>query len=340
MKIILSFDYEVFFGPRTGNIHNCIEKPIEKLNEIAEEFGIRYCFFVDIGFLLRLEALEKTNNGLSSELKLLNNNLEKIASAGHEFQLHIHPHWENSNFSNGKWEIDYSSYRLHKFSDSEIESIVSRYSLKLREIADNNIIAFRAGGWSLQPFSRISKSLKKNGIIIESSVFKGGFSRTPIQNFDFRNAPGDNFWKFNHDPLEQDSHGHFVELPINSFNLYPDHYFRLMFLKLIQSKIHQSFGNGTPAKHSKKELLKLFYSKTTSAVSMDGLKSNYLISAKKKAKEKYGNDSFFVVIGHPKAQSAFSLSKITEFIKHSLKYNDRFVTYEDFFKYTKQSILK
>ena len=55
MKILLTFDYELFFGTSTGTPYKCMIKPTNELIKIAERHNIRYSFFIDCGYIIKLE---------------------------------------------------------------------------------------------------------------------------------------------------------------------------------------------------------------------------------------------------------------------------------------------
>ena len=54
MRILLTFDYEVFFGRSTGSVERTMLEPTEALLELADRYGVKLVFFVDAGFILRL----------------------------------------------------------------------------------------------------------------------------------------------------------------------------------------------------------------------------------------------------------------------------------------------
>lgn len=83
---------------------------------------------------------------------------------GHRIELHIHPHWVNAVYNgDGTWNYDdYSHYSLYSFTEDEVTSMFKEGTELLNKIAhkvDPNykVIAFRAGGWTVQPFSKLKK---------------------------------------------------------------------------------------------------------------------------------------------------------------------------------------
>ena len=59
-KIVLTIDYELFLGEKTGNVKNCMIEPTEKLASILEKNSSRMTVFWDILHYYRLLELEKS----------------------------------------------------------------------------------------------------------------------------------------------------------------------------------------------------------------------------------------------------------------------------------------
>ena len=55
MNIYITLDYELFFGPDSGTVENCIIEPTEQLLNIVDPLGVKFVCFVDSGYLLALE---------------------------------------------------------------------------------------------------------------------------------------------------------------------------------------------------------------------------------------------------------------------------------------------
>jgi hypothetical protein len=313
MKVLLSFDYELYFGKHTGSQEKCMIVPTNKIMEILDRYGVKATFFVDCGYLLKLKSekkkyplLEADYEGVVSQLKTLNKN-------GHNLQLHIHPHWEDCYFDGEKWIMDTSRYRLHDFSDEEIDDIIYRYKNILEEIADNNIFAHRGGGWCIQPFDRLAKSLKKHNIWLDSTVFEGGRNSSETHYFDFKQIPKRSSWSFENDPCKENKNGFFREIPISSYKLSALFFWKLVYHKKFGRKEHENFGDGLAAGGSKWDKLRMLTRSTNSVVSVDGYKSSFLEQAFRVFSKNKENNNF-VIIGHPKSMSEYSLKKLEMFI--------------------------
>ena len=325
MKVYLSFDYELFFGVQSGSANNCIIEPTQQLLKLAEKHGIYLNFFVDSGYLLALEKYSKRYPSVSYEKQQIYKQLTQLSEAGHDCQLHIHPHWEDSYYDGNVWKMNTERYRLDHFSDVQIQEIITSYYTITKEISGKAPIAFRAGGWCLPPWNKVQDTFKKLGVWIDSTVYEKGFLNEGQIKFDFRNAPSLDQWLFEKDPLIQDPIGSFLELPISSVRLSPSFFWNLYLRGRLNRSLHKSMGDGIPmAQPGTKKKVLTGYSQQ--ALSCDGYYASLLLSEfnNRKARE----EDTMVVIGHPKAQSIFSLQKLDEFIS-STKDTSTFARYSD-----------
>ncbi len=317
MKVIITFDYELFFGSCSGSLENSIIVPTNKLIELGQKYNVNFVFFVDSGYLLKLEELKDDYPKLKDDYLQIIEQLKLLDFFGHSIQLHIHPHWEDSYYNGKKWVFNTKRYRLHSFSDSEIDSIVYRYKKVLTDIVGNKVFAFRAGGWSIQPFARLKNSLKNHNIWLDSTVFYGGYNKSKTHFIDFRKAPKKDKWKFEDDILVEDNNGFFTEIPISTWRYNPLFYWKFAITKKFSSSIHKIYGDGKPVGASKKDIAKLLIFGGYAPVSTDGFKSLLLEDAYGFYKDR--ENQYFVTIGHPKAISKFSLIKLENFIKKRYK---------------------
>lgn len=331
MNILLTFDYELFFGSNPGSQEKCIITPTEQLLKLADKHGVPMCFFVDAGYLVRMAQEASNHPRLKEQKQRLHNQLQKLIQKGHEVQLHVHPHWEDTRFDGAGWQMNLNRYKLADFPAEHIDDIVSRYKKELEGITQQEIFAYRAGGWSIQPFSKIKNALLKNGIRIDSTIYPGGYYASSYQSFDFREAPPLTQWQFEDDPCQQLQNGSFWEIPISSLRVSPLFYWRLALSKISQNKKHLPYGDGSAAPASKKELLQMLTKRSISTASTDGYKAALLPKALHRYQKLYGNDSNFVTIGHPKAVTPFSLGKLATFVQNAMD-DHQFLTYRQFLR--------
>ena len=315
MNIYITLDYELFFGPKSGSVDKCIIEPTENLLKILDPHGIKASFFVDAGYLIALEKQRADYQELQKDYIKVTAQIKDLASNGHGIELHVHPHWEDSYYDGQKWVFDTSRYKLSDFGEDEVHNIVTNYTGVLKRISGKSPIAYRAGGWSAQPFNAIGKALKANGIFIDSSVYPQGYYSSNNQSFDFRDVqPYQTDYQFSKNLTIPDVNGDFKEIPISSIKVSPLFFWRFAVKKLKKNDEHNSLGDGAAVPISKKEALRLMTSTSYSVVSIDGFKISLIHKALNKYTNKTNNHGSFVLIGHPKAFTKYSLKKLKEFV--------------------------
>jgi len=328
MNIFITLDYELFFGNNSGTVENCIINPTIKLLNILDANNIKAVFFVDVGYLVKLEEYKNKYQNLEKDYQLITNQIKKLANEGHSIELHIHPHWEDTIYNGKKWIFNTSRYKLTDFLENEILNIVTKYKNTLENISNKPIIAYRAGGWSIQPFNKIGKALEKNNIFIDSTVYPNGYYNSKYQSFDFIKTPKNiTKWNFSNNPTVEDKNGIFIEIPISSIKVSPLFFWKFALTKIVKFKKHQAIGDGSAIKLNNSQIKKLLLKSSYTVVSIDGYKSSLLNKSLKKYSKLKENNSNLVLIGHPKAFTPFSLKKLSKFISKN-KNNHKFVTYK------------
>ena len=319
-NILITLDYELFFGSKVGTVENCILTPTAKLLKILDRYEIKATFFVDSGYLVKLEELKEQFPILEKEYKAICSQIKTLDRDGHSIQLHIHPHWEDSTFDGKRWNMNTKRFRLHQFSETEIDNIVYRYKKVLTNIVGDKVFAYRAGGWSIQPFSKIKNALKKHNIYLDSTLFKNGKNDSHTHYFNFENMPNKTEWRFEDDPLEEKEDGFFKEIPISDYRLSPLFFWKLVYFKKFGGEEHKTFGDGSATGGSQFDKLRMLTRYTHSVVSIDGYKSSFLERAYQSFLKRRDCKNF-VIIGHPKSISEYSLKKLEEFILNNKKRN-------------------
>jgi len=317
MKIAITWDYELFFGDRSGAADKCMIEPTQRLISLAEKHNVPFTFFPDAGCLLKFEEFN-----LDNQLSEIQKQIRSWDNLGHETGLHIHPHWEKSSWNGQEWEHDLSYYKLSDFNKENAAQIVRSYTTCINRLLRKPMASFRAGGWCVQPFEHFSEALFAEGITVDTSVFKGGQNQTPPYQYDFSEVPDAHFWRFSTSPTKEDESGAFREFPIASTVYSPWFFWKLFVLGRLFPSRHKPIGNGIPAKGggSKRDLLTRSH---RLCVSADGYFASKLGSIVKKLEG--NNEPILVVIGHPKALTEFSFETLDRFIgKH--KGAHKFVT--------------
>lgn len=315
-NIFITLDYELFMSNITGSVMNCMIKPLDRLIEMLDKYNIKTTIFVDAAYLLRLSELKDKYPDLQQDYVLITNQLKKISKLGHDIQLHIHPQWLNAKYENNNWKLDPKQYKLSDLKKYEAEVLFSKSKALLMQIIEKPIIAFRAGGFSIQSYKDYIQLFIDNGIIIDSSVLGKAYVVSEIQHYNYRLSPRFERYNFSNDLMKEDPNGPFFELPITEgkINLF------YWFIKRItlQKKYKQNkYGDGIPLsglqlkKTSIFDLLKRIFKSKAYTACIDIYSSRYLTYLFNKHRKK-SND--FVIIGHPKNISDLSIYHLEQFI--------------------------
>ena len=299
-KVHLTFDYELFFGTHSGSVNNSIIKPTEMIMEVMKKHKATATFFVDYLMISKLQnASEKTK----LEAQKISDQLCRLVKAGHRIELHIHPHWLDAKFIDGAWDFsDMRKYRLHSLSESEIMTLFIEGKNHLETIArgvssDYTIRCFRAGGWCIQPFSRLKSAFQITGLIIDSSVSYGAVSNSKVLKFDYTNTPDKVMYRFADEVEVEDKNGEFLEIPISFYHHGLSHRIENQIDKKVYRSRYIKFGdgchNGLGADNERRRKKIVFAEKRM--LSIDGVKPRIILNALRKS-----DRNKFVIISHPK----------------------------------------
>lgn len=230
-NIILTIDYEVFLGDDTGDMEKVLINPTYQLMDILKINNSKMTVFWDILHYYRIVSLCKVNTELIKHKELIEKQISDIVEDGHDIQLHLHPHWLDAKFENGKWIFDYSRFSLHKLSQEKDKDNINTiygcvYQMKnlmesfIRPIKKGyKVNAFRAGGYLIDPFFNLKDIFEQLEIKVDSSVCTGLFSLAEEYNYDFRGYPDCSKYNFSNSPSFIDRDGFFTELPIHTIYL-------------------------------------------------------------------------------------------------------------------------
>lgn len=249
MKAIFSFDYELFFGSNSGTVQKSIIEPTNILLDCLENNGLRGSFFIDY---MMFKTFEKTNDVIvSSDLVSIKSQICDIVRRGHRIELHIHPHWIDAKYNgDGTWNFDeFKNYSLAAIPEESVLKILAEGKEYLENLArsvspDYQIIAFRAGGWAIQPFSHLRNAFIKLNIKVDSSASYGHFNSTKNCSYDYRRMPRKCLYRFENDVCIEDKNGAFLEVPITSFH-YPVVLFLYDWLCRKLPKDNRPYSDGT-----------------------------------------------------------------------------------------------
>ena len=342
-KIILTIDYELFFGERTGSVKDCMIEPTDKLLKILKDSDCKMTIFWDILHFHKLIELEENYPELKVDRISIEKQIISMVKIGFDVQLHLHPHWLDAKYENNKWNFKYDRFKLQNLSDEnnpeDINTILGCISISKKliedtikkEIPEYKVTTFRAGGYLVEPFHKIKGALLYNEIKIESSVTPGEYYKNGNRSYDFRNYPNDFKYNFSSTPKFVVDGGDFIEVPITSIKI---PIFMNLYFKLLKKMKYASFegeikgvGAGVSSDNKLlsriKRLIKLFLSPQSSQFTTDSNfqeKFNYIYE---KVPE------YATMILHPKLLNSHSFTILSEYLSSK---KIKFVSIKDIIK--------
>jgi len=218
IRLLLTFDHELPLGSLRSSYKRALFDPTERLFESARKNDVPVTLFTDVLCALRYKEWDR-----EGFYKPYANQLQQAIDLGHDVQLHLHPHWLTSNYENGVI-IPSGDYSLAHFKNDKalnIGDIVNKGTRLLEEIcrkANNNynVLAFRAGGYNIEPGSKeIFSQLAKNGIKYDSSVVLKYYFVSSLSLIDFRKVPAMPNWFIGNDGnFRKPSGSGILEIPV------------------------------------------------------------------------------------------------------------------------------
>jgi hypothetical protein len=140
--------------------------PTYELMSFFELYNIPVTFFCNAP---EINKFLKSNHKDSSKIL---KQLSDIVDRGHDIQMHFHPQWINFEWNKytEEWEDNSNiDFWKHTISLEEYEADFKEGLSLLRDFSDK-IVAYRGGGYLIEPVERNMPFLKKVGLHIDSSV--------------------------------------------------------------------------------------------------------------------------------------------------------------------------
>lgn len=314
----ITFDYELFLGENYKNEEEVLIKPTEKISKMLSGLGISATFFADVCCPMRYREL-----GKDKFPEMFDAQLQQLMQMGHDVQLHIHPNWLKASSVGEKVIFNKDFYRIHNFANendySAIEDIVKEGCNYLdvvlkKKFPNYKCIAYRAGGYCLQPEQEISRILYDNGIRIDSSVCCGKSYIGGGMYYDYRKVNKTPNFYFNHEIglLEKCKNkipNGIFEIPVGSYKKNP--------FKIIASKMNAPITtlsvNGCamkldvtirPKNRLKQRIKNCFIESNMLTLDSYNYKSMvYMVKHLLKDHNCKKKDIYLTIIAHPKMQS-------------------------------------
>jgi len=192
--LLYSLDYEVYWTRNDDEVEVLV-RPTDHLLAVARDLGVPVTLFVDVMSLWRYAEV-----GEARFVQAVERQLREAVASGHDVQVHLHPHWMTAERRGAEWRFAASEFLLGAGrSESETYEVSRRLLERARQYLQDLLqpvdsryeaVAFRAGGYGLQPGARaIIRALVDAGYAIDSSVVPGMYLRTGRNQVDYRRAP-------------------------------------------------------------------------------------------------------------------------------------------------------
>jgi len=135
INIILTLDYEIF-GDGTGDVKKHMVKPTERIINVCNKHKVPLVVMLDVvEYMKFIEYDEWLCNDLEySPARLIEDQIKKIFSEGHDVQLHIHHQWADAEYKNKHWMIKNWDESIAKLSEREISDLIYLAKSQLEDL--------------------------------------------------------------------------------------------------------------------------------------------------------------------------------------------------------------
>ena len=316
-NILFTFDYELFLGEKSGSADVCLIYPTKKIMEVLKPAKLKGIFFIDTTYLLRLS--KECSPDAKNDFYNIAEQIKTLIKEGHYIFPHLHPHWVDAVYNSGtnEWSLkDITKYRFHTVSDSERKELFEQSVNILKSIVTEadpsyELNGYRAGGWSIQPFSDFKPYFEKYGIKYDFSVLLGSKFNSDAQQYDFTNAPRRPIYRFSDDIVKENMNGDLFEFTISGIQLSAFRRFlNRLFLKLNTFSTTR-IGNGISVKNLSGDFNKLSHYEMLSIELLTFIKYPLYLNFVDK-------NEFVQFISHPKMTTLHGFSQFQKFINEFL----------------------
>lgn len=228
VAFLFSADYELHLGANFVPEREVLIEPTAQLLAACAAIGVPMTLFTDVASIWRYREVVPASTFPDDVEAQLN----FAVTYGHDVQLHLHPHWLTSQFDGSRWHPDATRYKLADLGFERPTSLgqptagalIRRGKSYLVDLlrpsrSDYDCVAFRAGGYAIQPGEReIFRALIAAGIRIDSSVVPGLRYASNVNAIDFERLPdGINYFLDGEAGLAAASTGGLFEVPIPAY---------------------------------------------------------------------------------------------------------------------------
>jgi len=190
IHLILSLDYEIF-GNGAGDVMRDIIEPTSRILNICDRYGAKLSIMFEAAEYWAFKQMENRFDVGYSPAKAMEEQAQEAIRRGHDVQLHLHPQWIGAKLNDCLWRLRIDQWRIadlpHGLGDREDEYSIMGVLSKGKQTLEQMLrpvnptyrcIAFRAGGFCIQPSLWVILAMKAVGLLIDSSVVKGLYDRS------------------------------------------------------------------------------------------------------------------------------------------------------------------
>lgn len=329
-KLHFTLDYEIH-GNGDGDPWQLMVEPTYRLMNLLEKYDQTCCIMADVAEILCFrEYYEQTRDDKFSVLKI-EEQLRDAIRRGHDVQLHIHSSYFRAKYDGKHWDQCIEEYNMAALPYERICEMIKQCVDYLNQLLkpvkpDYRCHIFRAANWSMMPTPQIYDALVKNGIDIDTSVYKGGKQGGNVC-YDYSYA----FDALYHYPASRidinnyDSKGKITEYPIYC-EMHSAFYF-ISFIRLfrmIRAKFHRHKQNTNPTNNtqnlSSQNTDCSLFGKFPWKMDFNQATSQQLIKAFERIRERSSRTEMEIVdvilIGHSKSFITYNEIQLEPFLKY------------------------
>jgi len=231
IDLILSLDYEIF-GNGAGDVMRDIIEPTNRLLNICERYGAKLTIMFEVAEYWAFKEVEDRIDLGYSPAQVMAEQAQNVISRGHDVQLHLHPQWIGAELDDRTWHVRMNQWCIadlpHGLGDYGDEYSIMGALSKGKHTLESLLcpikstyecVAFRAGGFHIQPSRHVIAAMKAVGLLIDSSVVQRLYVQSPGWCCDFRDAVSNyGYWWTSADDVCRSGpdHEQILELPVYS----------------------------------------------------------------------------------------------------------------------------